>query len=68
LSDGCWDFRELEDFLEKTREIRPALSALAIGADADWDLLERMAGQGNVFRVEDVLAAMESCLEAFNVE
>jgi len=74
MSDGCWVSRELEAFLEETRETRPSLRALAIGADADEFMLEKIAGKDGVFRAEDVLAAMESCFSetdqegAFNVE
>ncbi|MDR1836448.1 MAG: VWA domain-containing protein [Treponema sp.] len=68
LSDGCWNFKELEVFLEETREKRPALSALAIGSDANFLTLEKIAGQGKVFHADDVLAALESCFSGSQKE
>ena len=61
LSDGCWDLTELEGFIKDTAESLPKISGLAIGADADFFKLEKIAGKGNVFLSEDVFEAFESC-------
>jgi hypothetical protein len=61
MSDGCWDGRELDKFPDEVRKTMPKVNTLAIGADADFFMLKKIAGRGNVFPSEDVLLALESC-------